>query len=206
MRIALVHAPLLSAISDLALGHQTPLGLLMVAGPLVDDGSEVELFDAAREHWTDAEVVNPARPPRNDLEGCSIAWELIRDWDKYRAFGHGRTAVVQFSRGCPHRCTYCGQWAFWQRWRHRDETTFVDELEFLRREHDVRFFWFADENPTTQKRAWKSLLEEIVRRDLRVGMTASIASSGSSGKRGGRSGGLSAGSGATTATSSMHSI
>ena len=27
---------------------------------------------------------------------------------------------VQFSRGCPHPCTYCGQRGFWTRWRHRD--------------------------------------------------------------------------------------
>jgi anaerobic magnesium-protoporphyrin IX monomethyl ester cyclase len=281
MRIALVNAPLQSLISDLALGHQTPIGLLMVAGPIVDDGHKAALFDTAREHWSDEKVVNrlrrfqphvvmmghsastkahpsclrlmraiksamphvlavyggvhptfqceeilgrhlevdliirgegevtaleltkrlaladsssldlssvagiawrdgnrvvvnPSRPPVDDLDGCRIAWELIEDWDKYQAFGLGRTAVVQFSRGCPHRCSYCGQWPFWVRWRHRDVTRFVDELESLYREHGVRFFWFADENPTTDQQTWKALLEEIARRDLHVNMTASI--------------------------------
>ena len=119
-------------------------------------------------------MVNAPRGPLENLDSQRIAWELISDWDKYQAFGIGRTAVVQFSRGCPHRCTYCGQWPFWQRWRHREVKPFVDELEFLHREHGVRFFWFADENPTTDKIVWQSLLEEIARRAMPTRMTASI--------------------------------
>ena len=53
---------------------------------------------------------------------------------------------------------------------------FVDELEFLHREHAVQFFWFADENPTTDKEVWHALLEEISRRDMGTGMTCSIRS------------------------------
>ena len=55
-------------------------------------------------------------------------------------------------------------------------TRFVDELEFLHREHAVQFFWFADENPTTDKQVWHALLEEISRRDMGTGMTCSIRS------------------------------
>ena len=119
-------------------------------------------------------IVNAPRPPLENLDSQRIAWELISDWDKYQAFGIGRTAVVQFSRGCPHRCVYCGQWPFWQKWRHRDVKPFVDELEFLHREHGVQFFWFADENPTTDKVVWQALLEEIVHRGMATRMTSSI--------------------------------
>ena len=121
-------------------------------------------------------MLNAPSPPLENLDSHRIAWELIPDWDKYQAFGIGRTAVVQFSRGCPHRCTYCGQWPFWQRWRHRDVTRFVDELEFLHGEHEVQFFWFADENPTTDKQSGMPLLEEIGRRSMATGMTCSIRS------------------------------
>ena len=293
MRIALVHAPLQSTVSDRALGYQMPIGLLMLAGPLLDHGFQVDLVDAARDRLSDEQIVqrlgqirpdivmvghsastkahagclrllravkeslphsvtvyggvhptfhfeeilsqypavdvvvrgegedtvlelvvilsqvlgakqdglfhgnseaalsqvsgiawrcdgrvilNAPRPPIEDLDSHRIAWELIPDWDKYQAFGIGRTAVVQFSRGCPHRCTYCGQWPFWQRWRHRDVTRFVDELEFLHREHAVQFFWFADENPTTDKKVWRALLQEISRRGMGTGMTCSIRS------------------------------
>jgi anaerobic magnesium-protoporphyrin IX monomethyl ester cyclase len=44
-----------------------------------------------------------------DLDRFRAGWELIEDWDLYQCWGLGRAAVVQFSRGCPHPCTYCGQ-------------------------------------------------------------------------------------------------
>ena len=82
--------------------------------------------------------------------------------------------MVQFSRGCPHTCTYCGQWMFWKRWRYRRVAAFVDEMEWLYRTKGVRFFWIADENPTTLKDVWRQVLEEIARRRMDVGMCASI--------------------------------
>src|SRR5262249_53884237 len=57
-------------------------------------------------------VVTADRPPIADLDGYRVGWELIQDWDRYGCFGLGRAAIVQFSRGCPHRCTYCGQHNF----------------------------------------------------------------------------------------------
>jgi anaerobic magnesium-protoporphyrin IX monomethyl ester cyclase len=128
--------------------------------------------------WHEAGVsddgVRPAPQLESDLDACRIAWELIEDWDKYQAFGLGRAAVVQFSRGCPHTCTYCGQWMFWKSWRHRNVKKFVDEMEYLCRRYKIRFFWLADENPTTIKEVWKHVLEEIARRKLGTRMCASI--------------------------------
>jgi anaerobic magnesium-protoporphyrin IX monomethyl ester cyclase len=282
LRVALVNAPLKSAVCDYGVGHQMPLGLLMVGGPLLDAGFAVTLIDAAEAHLDDGQIVgrvraagadvvmiahvgstqahpccvrvlravkaalpyvvtvyggvfptyhldllarhleidvivrgegeataldlvlalakarvsgaepdlagvagivwrrgsevvtNPARPPIDDLDRYRIGWDLIDDWDRYRAFGLGRAAVVQFSRGCPHTCTYCGQWMFWKRWRHRRVTAFVDEMEWLARTKNVRFFWIADENPTTLKDVWRDVLAEIARRQLDVGMCASL--------------------------------
>src|SRR5579863_5224599 len=56
MRIALINGPLESAVCDLGVGHQMPLGLLMVGGPLLDAGHMVRLIDAACEHLDDDEI------------------------------------------------------------------------------------------------------------------------------------------------------
>jgi anaerobic magnesium-protoporphyrin IX monomethyl ester cyclase len=69
---------------------------------------------------------------------------------------------VQFSRGCPHLCSYCGQRGFWTRWRHRDPVKFAAELARLYREHGVRVINFADENPTVSKKAWTLFLEALI--------------------------------------------
>jgi len=70
--------------------------------------------------------------------------------------------VVQFSRGCPHLCNYCGQRGFWTRWRHRDPVKFAKELARLHREHGVKVINFADENPTVSKKAWRAFLEALI--------------------------------------------
>jgi anaerobic magnesium-protoporphyrin IX monomethyl ester cyclase len=278
MRVLLINPPYQTLTSNLGVGHQVPLGLLMVGGPLIDAGHEVRLMDAERRRLSvravvrevrafDADVVmtghagstpahpvcvrmlrairaecpsvltvyggvyptyhaaqiidaepaadvvvrgegeaapaevlramqapggrlddvagiafrrdgravlTPDRPPLRDLDAPRTAWELIERWDDYRCFGMGRAAIVQFSRGCPHRCTYCGQHGFWVRWRHRDPVLLADEVEWLYRTHDVRFITLADENPTTLRPVWERLLNELAARRLPVHFFATI--------------------------------
>jgi anaerobic magnesium-protoporphyrin IX monomethyl ester cyclase len=116
--------------------------------------------DAGKVHLT------PPRPPIANLDEYRIGWELIEDWDRYQCFGVGRAAIIQLSRGCPHRCTYCGQHGFWMRWRYRDPERVAQELEWLRTTHNVRFVTLADENPTTLPEVWEGFLRAVARRNL----------------------------------------
>jgi anaerobic magnesium-protoporphyrin IX monomethyl ester cyclase len=280
MRILLVNPPYLTITSTLGVGHQVPLGLLMVGGALIDAGHAVALLDAEALHLEDGEIAaraadfapdvvmtghagsTPAHPvcvrtlgllraalpgvrtvyggvyptyhateilrdapwidaivrgageapavalvaalargedpsrvpgvaarrdgqpcvaadsplPRN-LDALRTGWELIADWDLYQCFGVGRAAIVQFSRGCPHRCSYCGQFQFWVSWRHRTPRLLADEIEWLCRRHAVRFVTLADENPTTSPRLWAELLSELASRHLPVQLFATIRAS-----------------------------
>jgi anaerobic magnesium-protoporphyrin IX monomethyl ester cyclase len=277
MKVLLINPPYQTITSNFGVGHQTPLGLLMVGGPLIDAGHEVRLLDAeCRRLSLDAiveevrrwgpdvvmtghagstpahpvclgmlgaikascpgvvtvyggvyptyhagrildedrsvdvivrgegeattlgligalqagepprgvagiacrdggtVVLTEGRPPMPVLDDWRVGWELIEDWDAYRCFGLGRAAIVQFSRGCPHRCTYCGQHGFWVQWRHRDPVKLADEIEWLYRAHGVRFITLADENPTTLPDQWRSFLEEVAARRLPVRFFATI--------------------------------
>jgi anaerobic magnesium-protoporphyrin IX monomethyl ester cyclase len=122
-------------------------------------------------------TVTEAAAPIADLDRFRVGWELIEDWDLYQCFGLGRAAIVQFSRGCPHRCTYCGQHGFWVKWRRRDPERVADEVARLHREFGLRFITLADENPTTDKREWRRLLEAIVSRRVGVHFFATIRAS-----------------------------
>ena len=286
MRALLVNPPYQTLTSNFGVGHQVPLGLLMVGGTLLDAGHEVCLLDAEARHLSFTEIADAAREWRADVvmsghagstpahpvtvrmfralraalpevrtvyggvyptyqarrilaeepavdfivrgEGEAVArkllaafaagrspesvpglacrsmsgsgsageihltppavpianlddhrtgWELVDDWDLYQCFGVGRAAIVQFSRGCPHRCTYCGQHQFWERWRHRDPVRVADEIEQLCRAHGVRFVTLADENPTTLQAPWRRLLEELAGRRLPVSFFATIRAS-----------------------------
>jgi anaerobic magnesium-protoporphyrin IX monomethyl ester cyclase len=113
-------------------------------------------------------VTNPPRAPIQDLDQFRVAWELL-DWNVYRN-NHlpGRIALVQFSRGCPLSCTYCGQWKFWKKWRHRSIAKFVDELEFLETRCDVSMVWTADENWGEDPVLLHRLLSAIAERGLKL--------------------------------------
>lgn len=110
-------------------------------------------------------VTNPVRLPIANLDEFRPGWELV-DWEAYKLFGFGRAAGMQFSRGCTLRCTYCGQWSFWRRWRHRSPQNFVDELEKLVRDYGVRIVWLADENFAADREMARQTLEAIVDRQL----------------------------------------
>ncbi|MES9993734.1 MAG: cobalamin-dependent protein [Candidatus Thiodiazotropha sp.] len=109
-----------------------------------------------------------------DFAAYRVGWELIEDWDNHQCWGLGRATVIQFSRGCPHQCSYCGQQKFWKKWRHRDPEALAKEIAWLYTHHDVRFFTFADENPTTSIKQWSRFLQAMIAQNVPVRLTASI--------------------------------
>jgi anaerobic magnesium-protoporphyrin IX monomethyl ester cyclase len=106
-------------------------------------------------------VATTPAPVIRDLDAYRVGWELI-DHARYSYWGGLRAVVVQFSRGCPHLCNYCGQRGFWTRWRHREPVRFAAELARLYREHGVKVINFADENPTVSKKVWRTFLEALI--------------------------------------------
>ncbi|CDX53329.1 Magnesium-protoporphyrin IX monomethyl ester (oxidative) cyclase [Mesorhizobium plurifarium] len=102
-----------------------------------------------------------------DLDAWRVGWELI-DHRRYSYWGGKRAVVMQFSRGCPHLCNYCGQRGFWTRWRHRDPVKFAKEIAWLHRERGVELINLADENPTSSKKAWRAFLDAMIAENVPV--------------------------------------
>lgn len=119
-----------------------------------------------------AVVGTPPAPVITDLDAYRIGWELI-DHRRYSYWGGKRAVVVQFSRGCPHLCNYCGQRGFWTRWRHRDPVRLAREIAHLHREHGVEVFNFADENPSAGRKPWRAFLEALIVENVSVTLVGS---------------------------------
>jgi anaerobic magnesium-protoporphyrin IX monomethyl ester cyclase len=117
-------------------------------------------------------VSMPPAPVIKDLDSFRVGWELI-DLTRYSYWGGKRAVVVQFSRGCPHLCNYCGQRGFWTRWRHRDPNKLAAEIAWLHRVHGVEVINFADENPTASRKAWKAFLEALIAENIELTLVGS---------------------------------
>lgn len=149
-------------------GERTAVALVdrLAAGvPLID------LPGIAYRHQG-APVATPNAATLSDLDACRVGWELI-DHRRYTYWGGKRAVVVQFSRGCPFRCTYCGQHAYWTTWRHRDPVRFAAELARLHREQGVEVFNFADENPTADREAWRAFCVALIAEGVKVTLVGS---------------------------------
>ena len=108
-----------------------------------------------------------------DLDAYRVGWELMENYN-YTYWGKKKAVVIQFSRGCPYPCSYCGQSLFWQQWRHRNPQLLVDEMEMLHKKYGIDVFNFADENPATNKEAWKAFLEALIKKNLKLILVGSI--------------------------------
>ena len=122
-------------------GEQTIVGLIRT----LEDNGELKYVDGVTWRNGSEIIVNRSRTPILNLDEYRPGWELL-DWSLYKLFGFKRAAGLQFSRGCTLTCSYCGQWMFWKKWRHRSPENIVEHLKILKEKYDVDYVWFADEN------------------------------------------------------------
>lgn len=149
-------------------GERTTRDLLR----LLEAGADWRLLPGIA--WREAQgpVASAKAPMLECLDDWRVGWELISHAD-YSYWGGMRAVVVQFSRGCPYLCNYCGQRGFWTRWRHRDPVRFARELARLYREHGVTLINFADELPTGSRKAWRAFLEALIAEDVPLTLVGS---------------------------------
>lgn len=118
-------------------------------------------------------VVNRSRTPIRNLDEYRPGWELV-DWPRYSMFGFRNAAGLQFSRGCTLTCTYCGQWMFWKKWRHRSPENVIEQLKTLANQYGVKIVWFADENFAADRDVAKEILERIAAADLDLSLNLNM--------------------------------
>jgi anaerobic magnesium-protoporphyrin IX monomethyl ester cyclase len=88
---------------------------------------------------------------------------------RFEATPDGPGAEVEASRGCPYNCSFCAKQNFRDKYRRRDLTILLAEIDGLARQ-GVRYLYFVDEIFLPDKR----LLEALCDRDLRFGVQTRI--------------------------------
>jgi anaerobic magnesium-protoporphyrin IX monomethyl ester cyclase len=142
-------------------GEQTVVGLIRSW----EQSDDLGYVDGVTWRRGDQIIANRSRTPIRDLDEYRPGWELV-DWPRYSMFGFKTAAGLQFSRGCTLTCTYCGQWMFWKKWRHRSPENVIEQLKILAHRYGVKIVWFADENFAADREVAKTILEQIVEAGL----------------------------------------
>jgi len=150
-------------------GEQTIVELIHA----IENSTGLETVDGIT--WRNGKqiIANRSRKPIQNLDAYRPGWELL-DWSLYRMFGFKRAAGLQFSRGCPLTCSYCGQWMFWKKWRHRSPENIAENLRILSQQYGVDYVWFADENFSADKDTVKRLLELIIDAKLNLSLNLNM--------------------------------
>ena len=99
------------------------------------------------------------------------AWDLMepRDFPLTPFNGYSRRfpiATMLFSRGCPYRCTFCGQGNAPIRPRNADDI--MAEIRMLVEKHGVREIQFYDSNLIHPKSATREVLQRIIDEEIDI--------------------------------------
>ena len=150
-------------------GEQTILELIHT----LETNGQLEKVDGITWRSGSQVIANHSRAPIQNLDAYRLGWELV-DWSLYQMFGFSRAAGLQFSRGCPLTCSYCGQWMFWKKWRHRSPENILEQLKVLKKDYGVNYVWFADENFSADRDTLIHLLELIIEAKLNLSLNINM--------------------------------
>ncbi|MEW6620313.1 MAG: radical SAM protein [bacterium] len=97
------------------------------------------------------------------------AWHLIDPQDYRMPFKDEPFLLVATSRGCPYKCTFCADKAFYgTKLRLKSPQRIVDELEWVKQRFGVGEFLFWSESFTINNKFVMEVCEEIISRGLKV--------------------------------------
>jgi anaerobic magnesium-protoporphyrin IX monomethyl ester cyclase len=98
-------------------------------------------------------IHNPLRPLIENLDDLPLpGYHFVKEhMNKYHfkmmAGSNAGYAMVEASRGCAYKCTFCSQWSYWgSKWRMKSPGRIVDEMEHLYQNYDISFLWLTDDN------------------------------------------------------------
>jgi anaerobic magnesium-protoporphyrin IX monomethyl ester cyclase len=116
-------------------------------------------------------VHTPNRPLIENLDELPFpGYHFVKDQMKKYHFkmmaGNAGYALIEASRGCSHRCTFCSQWRFWgERCRAKSPKRIAEEMAYCHREFGCEFLWLTDDNFGLGKRTI-DLCDEIISRGI----------------------------------------
>ncbi len=113
-------------------------------------------------------VVNPPRPPIEDLDALPLPARDLIDMDRYlEAWDENsgyRSVTVSTSRGCPYNCSWCAEAVHGQSFRQRSPESVAAEVRTLSQNYDISRLRLVDDVDGIERswlEQWASAAEEL---------------------------------------------
>ena len=103
-------------------------------------------------------------PKDKKIDLDSMPWPDYSDFD-LSLYEFGSAIGSEFSRGCVAKCEYCIETQFW-RYRGRQATTVVDELEYQYKTFGVRILYFVDSLVNGNLKELRSFAQGLIDRGI----------------------------------------
>lgn len=114
-------------------------------------------------------VKTPPRPLIENLDKLPFPARHLLPMDKYRtAIAGNKFQLVLTSRGCPGRCMFCAKFVFGAKFRARSPENIIEEIEFLRKNYDVREIDFMDDAFTCDAERVERLCDAMVEQGIKI--------------------------------------
>ena len=144
-------------------GEQTIVELIQS----LNNGKKIHTIKGLSYKHKEKIIHTPARPLIKNLDVLPYpAYHLIEEYLKKYHFSmmagkNTQYMVLEGSRGCTHRCSFCTQWNHWGgRWRSKSIKRIADEIEYLNERYGGVFLWLTDDHFNIQQRG-KKLYEQL---------------------------------------------
>lgn len=113
-------------------------------------------------------VVNPPRPPIDDLDALPFPPRELYELSRYSQMG------VVTGRGCPFQCVYCTKAVHGSKWRHRSPENIIREIETLNKKYHPDMFYILDDTFTLDMKNAERFCDILLKKNLDVKWECSV--------------------------------
>jgi len=114
-------------------------------------------------------VRSPSRPFIQDLDQLPYPAYHLLHMDRYDYAFLGRDfAIIEGSRGCPHRCSFCYLGMYGNRFRQKSLDRLINEVAYIKERFQVRNIYFMDLEFALNRGFVRSFCEALMRHDMGI--------------------------------------
>lgn len=121
-------------------------------------------------------LINPKQTYVKDLDLLPFPAYHLLDMEAYSEIGTGmgrfiakKYTLFNGSRGCPHKCHFCGKNPIIGKgYRKRSVNNMIEEIKMLQRDYRIEELQIVDFHAMADRRHWHDFCKELIRQDINI--------------------------------------